>query len=84
MDLRYRLAFDLGLSYRENSPLAFVFSFWPVKLTIEALFLTTVFYVLTGASQQYLLGKLFKKSITEFLTVFLAVFLLLLLTTAWR
>ena len=64
--------------------LAFVFSFWPVKLTIEALFLTTVFYVLVGASQQYLLKRLFKKTITEFLTVFFTVFLLLLLTTTWR
>ena len=78
-EVLYSLVISLCLA-----ELAFVFSFWPVKLTIEALFLTTVFYVLTGASQQYLLGKLFKKSITEFLTVFLAVFLLLLLTTAWR
>lgn len=63
---------------------ALVFSFWPVNLTIEALFLTTSFYVVTAASQQHLLGRLFKKPIQEFLLVFAAVFLLLLFTTSWR
>lgn len=64
--------------------LAFIFSFWPVKLTIEALFLTTGFYTLVGASQQYLLRRLFRKALTEFLMVLFAIFLLLLLTTSWR
>ncbi|MBL7158893.1 hypothetical protein ISS85_00245 [Candidatus Microgenomates bacterium] len=64
--------------------LVFIFSFWPVKLTVEALFLTTVFYVLIAATQQYLLGRFFKKTINELLTVLLAVFLLLIVTTSWR
>ena len=64
--------------------LVLVFSFWPVRLTIEALFLTTVFYVLVGATQQYLLGRLFKRAVSEFLTVLLTVFLLLIFTTNWR
>lgn len=64
--------------------LAFVFSFWPIKLTIGALFLTTAFYVLVGATQCYLSGRLFKKAIAEFSTVLLIVFLLLLFTTSWR
>lgn len=64
--------------------LVFIFSFWPVKITIEALFLTTTFYVLVGVTQQYLLGRLFKKAVTEFLAVLFAVFLLLLFTTSWR
>jgi len=63
--------------------LALIFSFWPVKITMEALFLTTVFYVLVGGTQQYLQGRLFKKAVNEFLTVFLIVFFLLLLTTTW-
>lgn len=63
--------------------LVFIFSFWPVKLTIEALFLTTAFYALVGGAQQYFLGRLFKRTIVEFLTVLFVVFLLLLFTTSW-
>lgn len=64
--------------------MAFIFSFWPVRVTLEALFLTTTFYVLVGVTQQYLARRLFKKGMTEFLTLLLAIFVFLLLTTSWR
>lgn len=63
--------------------LAFVFSFWPVQTIIEALFLTTVFYTLLGIIQQYLVGRLFRRTMVEFITVSGIVFILVLLTTRW-
>lgn len=63
---------------------AFVFSFWPIKPTIEALFLTATFYVFVGAAQHFLLGRLFQKAVREFFLVLLVVFSLLFLTTNWR
>lgn len=64
--------------------LVWVLSFWPVKITIHALFLTTVFYSLTGMAQQYISDRLYKKTMLEFLIVSAVVFLLLLLTVNWR
>lgn len=63
--------------------LFFTFSFWPIRTTIEALFLTTVFYTLVGMTQQYLVGRLFLKTSREFLGVLLLVFFLVLMTTRW-
>lgn len=60
-----------------------VFSFWPMKTTIEALFITTVFYTLVGMSQQFLIGRLFQKTTREFVVVLIAVFILVLVTTKW-
>lgn len=63
--------------------LVFVFSFWPIGTTIEALFITTSFYSLVGMTQQHLIGRLFTKTIREFIVVFIVVFMLVLATTRW-
>lgn len=76
--LIYTLALTLILA-----ELAFVFSFWPMPTTIEALFLTTVGYSLVGMTQQHLIGRLFKRTAWEFMAVSAIVFLLVLLTTKW-
>ena len=60
-----------------------VFSFWPIKTTIEALFVTTAFYSLVGMTQQQLVGRLFTKTAREFFLVLGAVFILVILTTRW-
>lgn len=62
---------------------SFVFSFWPITPMIKALFLTTIFYSLVAMVQQYLLERLFKKTIIEFLSVIFIVFILVFLTTKW-
>lgn len=64
--------------------LAWIFSFWPVATTLIALFLTTCFYSLVGMSQQYLVERLYKKMIVEFLGVVTIVFCIVLLATHWR
>lgn len=64
--------------------LAWIFSFWPVATTLIALFLTTSFYSLVGMAQQYLLERLYKKTVIEFLGVVSIVFIIVLLATHWR
>lgn len=68
-------SFFLSLSLAE---FAFIFSFWPVRPTIEALFVTTVFYAEVAIAQNYFLGRLFKKTINEFIIVLGIVFILTL------
>lgn len=64
--------------------LSWALTFWPVKLTILSLFLTTCFYSMVGMAQQYLVERLYKKTIVEFFIVSFIVFLLMILTTHWR
>jgi len=64
--------------------LSWVFSFWPVKSTLFALLLTTTFYSLGGMAQQYLVEKLYKKSVIEFFLVTTLVFIIILFATHWR
>lgn len=73
-------SFIVGLILGE---LTLLFSFWPIRITIEALFLTTVFYSVVGTMQQYLVERLFTKTVREFLAVLSLVFILVLLTTRW-
>ena len=58
-------------------------SFWPVSVTVGSLFLTASVYVLLGLLQAQRLGRLFQKTIIEYLAVGLAVFLTMLFYTSW-
>lgn len=64
--------------------LAWVLSFWPVKTTLQALFLTTCFYGIAGMAQQYVAQKLYKKTVIEFFLVTVIVFVITLFATRWR
>lgn len=64
--------------------LSWVFSFWPVSLVLQALFLTTCFYSLVGMAQQYLVERLYKKNVIEFAMVTALVFIITFLATHWR
>lgn len=58
--------------------------FWPVNATLLVLLLTTFFYSLVGMAQQYMVERLYKKTITEFASVAIIVFVIILLATRWR
>jgi hypothetical protein len=60
-----------------------IFSFWPAKTTLLALFLTTCFYGLAGMGQQYLSDRLYKRTVWEFFAVVAIVFILLMLASNW-
>jgi hypothetical protein len=60
------------------------FSFWPTQSTLTVLFLTTSFYGMVGMAQQYLVEKLYKKTVIEFFSLTAIVFLIVLFATRWR
>lgn len=65
------------------SQLSLMISFWPVTVTVGSLFLTTILYISLGIMQAFLLGRLFNKTIREFLMVGLVVFVAVFLSARW-
>lgn len=64
--------------------LMWIVSFLPVRSTILALFLTTVFYGLSGLGQQYLADRLYKRTVVEFFSVVAIVSIIFIITLNWR
>ncbi|MBI3380068.1 hypothetical protein HY029_04900 [Candidatus Gottesmanbacteria bacterium] len=64
-----------------------VLSFWPVfkssGLAIAALFISSIYYSLTGIAQQYLLGRMFTNTTREYIVTFLFMLILLIISTRW-
>lgn len=58
--------------------------FWPIKPILLALLLTSGFYSMAGMAQQYMVEKLYKKTIIEFVSVLCIVFVLAIITARWR
>lgn len=63
--------------------IAWVLSFWPVSVSIFALFLTAIFYEVVGIIQYELGEKLNPKIANEFILVGVVVFLLTIFVTQW-
>lgn len=66
------------------SQLAFIISFWPLKPILASLFLSSVFYTVSGVVQQYFAKKLFRKNIIEYVQVFFLISILIFLTASYR
>ena len=64
--------------------LALMVSFWPVTITIASLFLVSSLYVSLGLVQHGLSGRLFKKTIKEYLYVGVVVFVITIFLTQWN
>jgi len=64
--------------------LSWVFSFWPTQSTLIVLYLTTTLYSTVGMAQQYLVEKLYKKTVIEFFSLSVIVFVIIMLATHWR
>lgn len=75
---RYSLILSLGIG-----EMASAISFWPVQLTLAAVFLTAFVYVSLGLVQAQLSDRLFKSTVREYIFVGIAVFLVLLFYTSW-
>lgn len=73
---------SLGLSF-VLATLALMISFWPVTITIASLFLVTALYVLLGLVQHRLSGRLFRKTIKEYLYVGAAVLTITYFLATW-
>ena len=62
---------------------AWILSFWPVEISIVALFLTAIFYELVGIIQYYFNERLNRRVANEFILVAIAVFLITVFTAQW-
>ncbi len=63
--------------------LAVAIAFWPISLPVASIFLTTVLYVFLGLSQNHFSGRLFAKTIWEYVTIGMVVLITMLLTAGW-
>lgn len=63
---------------------SWILAFWSVKSTMKALLLTTCFYSMVGLAQQFLVERMYKKTIVEFFTVAIVVGIIFMLVTNWR
>jgi len=63
---------------------AAVLSFLPAQPLMNALFIASVFYSLVGMSQQYMIEKMYKKTVIEFFVVSLFVLCIYFLTIRWQ
>lgn len=63
--------------------IAWVLSFWPVGVSIFALFLTAIFYELVGIIQYHFGERLNPKIANEFILVAVVMFLVVVFTTKW-
>ena len=63
--------------------IAWALSFWPVGVSIFALFLTAIFYELVGIIQYHFGERLSPKIANEFVLVAVVMFLVMVLTTKW-
>jgi hypothetical protein len=57
--------------------------FWPVSVVVGSLFLTVTIYVLLGLGQAKIEGRLFKRTVREYLSVGTIVFIAMYLATHW-
>lgn len=62
---------------------AALLSFWPVSVAVGALFLTTVVYVGLGITQAKLQGRLFAKTVQEYLLAGIIVYIAMFITSKW-
>ena len=64
--------------------LSLIVSFFPVNVLTGSLFLTCAAYILIGLGSAYLVGRLFRQTVKEYLVVGGLMFLFLLITTSRR
>lgn len=61
-----------------------VLSFWSIRTAMKALIITTLFYCIVGLAQQYLVERMYKKTIIEFASVAIIVGIIFVVSTNWR
>ena len=66
-----------------SAELGLIISFMPLTIAMSSLFLTTVVYVTLGLTQAHFQGRLFKRTVYEYLAVGVIVLLVMILTINW-
>jgi hypothetical protein len=78
-----RLFFYTGIVCWGIGSLSSALSFWPLGNSAYALFITASYYCLVSVIQLYLVERLFKAMIREYVIVFLFTFLLMIFVAKW-
>lgn len=76
------LNYSLVLSFLLGQ-VGFLISFWPLSVTAASLLLVTAMYVGLGLFQYHFSGRLFKKTISEYVWVGIIVLIITFLTAHW-
>lgn len=79
---RSTLAYAAGLAFGLGQ-IAMAISFWPVTVAVGSLFLVTMTYVGLGITQFHFSGRLFRRTINEYLGVGILVLVTTYLVTRW-
>lgn len=66
-----------------SAEMALMISFIPLTIAMSSLFLTTIVYVALGLSQAHFQGRLFRRTVYEYLVVGTIVLLVMILTVNW-
>lgn len=66
------------------SQFALAISFWPTGVTLASLYLVSLIYALGGILQSFVRGRLFKRTLLEYLWIGIITFLALFFSTKWR
>ncbi len=74
----YSLFIAIGMSL-----FALSISFWPVSVVVSSIFLATMLYVYLGITQHHFSGRLFGKTIWEYVSVGVVVLVTMLLTSIY-
>lgn len=78
-----RLALHAQIISFVQAEIALIISFWPVTVVVGSLALTSVLYITLGLAQHQLSGRLFKKTVNEYIIVAAVIFVVIFLTTHW-
>lgn len=62
---------------------SFIISFWPLSMSAVSLFLVAALYVILGIVQNHFSGRLFEKTIREYLRVGLVVLIIIFFLAHW-
>jgi hypothetical protein len=77
----------LGLSLLSSwtiAQVALAISFWPTGVSLASLYLVSLIYTLGGIIQAYIRGRLFKKTLWEYIWIGFGTFFALFFSTSWR
>lgn len=64
--------------------LTWILAYLPIRTTMQALLLTTTMYCLVGMAQQYLVDRLYRRTVFEFFAVFVVVFVIVIISIRFR
>ncbi len=76
------IMYSLGIAWLVAQG-SFFISMWPLTINFYSLFLVTLLYISLGIVQQAMLGRMFKKTIYEYVRIGVIVFIIIFFSSKW-